>query len=82
MPPKERLKKMKFNFSQKQTSRREMLRGSATLAGSAFPSAFFPHEVAPRFRGGIRGISTFASRPAREYARKVQRRSNANAKAC
>jgi cyclase len=27
---------MKFNFLQKQTSRREMLRGSATLAGSAF----------------------------------------------
>src|SRR5271154_1032243 len=27
---------MRFNFLQKQTSRREMLRGSATLAGSAF----------------------------------------------
>src|SRR4030088_818336 len=27
---------MKFNFLQKQTSRREMLRDSATLAGSAF----------------------------------------------
>jgi hypothetical protein len=27
---------MKFNFLQKQTSRREMLQGSATLAGSAF----------------------------------------------
>src|SRR5580700_9156880 len=33
---------MKFNFLQKQTSRREMLRGSATLAGSAFLAHLFP----------------------------------------
>jgi cyclase len=33
---------MKFNLSQKQTSRREMLRGSATLAGSAFLAQLFP----------------------------------------
>src|ERR1700723_3548297 len=33
---------MKFNFLQKQTSRREMLRGSATLAGSAFLARLFP----------------------------------------
>jgi cyclase len=33
---------MKFNFLQKQTSRREMLRGSATLAGSALLANFFP----------------------------------------
>jgi cyclase len=33
---------MKFNFSQKQTSRREILRGSATLAGSAFLAQLFP----------------------------------------
>jgi cyclase len=33
---------MKFNFLQKQTSRREMLRGSAMLAGSAFLANFFP----------------------------------------
>ena len=33
---------MKFNLLQKQTSRREMLRGSATLAGSAFLAHFFP----------------------------------------
>jgi cyclase len=33
---------MKFNFFQKQTSRREMLRGSATLAGSAFLAHLFP----------------------------------------
>src|SRR5712664_3719619 len=36
------LKNMKFNFSQKQTSRREMLRVSATLAGSAFLAHPFP----------------------------------------
>jgi glyoxylase-like metal-dependent hydrolase (beta-lactamase superfamily II) len=33
---------MKFNFLQEQTSRREMLRGSATLAGSAFLAHLFP----------------------------------------
>src|SRR5580704_5536469 len=33
---------MKFNLLQKQTSRREMLRGSATLAGSAFLAHVFP----------------------------------------
>ena len=33
---------MKCNFLQKQTSRREMLRGSATLAGSAFLAHLFP----------------------------------------
>jgi cyclase len=33
---------MKFNFLQKQTSRREMLRSSATLAGGAFLTHFFP----------------------------------------
>src|SRR6266446_5478199 len=32
---KKGLKKMKFNFFEKQTSRREMLRNSATLAGGA-----------------------------------------------
>jgi cyclase len=34
--------KMKFNFLQKQTSRREMLRGSVTLAGSALLAPFLP----------------------------------------
>jgi hypothetical protein len=33
---------MNFNFLQKQTSRREMLRDSATLAGSAFLAHLFP----------------------------------------
>jgi cyclase len=41
MPSKEGVK-MKFNFLQKQYSRREMLRGSATLAGSAFLAHLFP----------------------------------------
>src|ERR1700733_3730914 len=36
MPSNERTKNMKSNFLQKQTSRREMLLISATLAGSAF----------------------------------------------
>src|ERR1700689_4958181 len=39
---KKGIKKMKFNFLQKQTSRPEMLRGSATLAGSAFLAHFLP----------------------------------------
>ena len=33
---------MKFNFLQKQTSRREILRGSATLAGGALLAHLFP----------------------------------------
>jgi cyclase len=33
---------MKFNLSQRQTSRREILRGSVTLAGSALLAHFFP----------------------------------------
>ena len=36
---------MKFNFLQKQTSRREMLRGSATLAGSALLAHLFPARL-------------------------------------
>jgi cyclase len=42
MPPKKGVKKMKFNFLQKQISRREMLQGSATLGGSAFLAHLFP----------------------------------------
>jgi cyclase len=38
---------VKFNFSKKQTSRREMLRGSATLAGSALLAHLFP-PTSPR----------------------------------
>ena len=36
MAPKKGLKNMKFNFLQKQTSRRELLQDSATLAGGTF----------------------------------------------
>jgi cyclase len=36
---------MKFNFLQKQTSRREILRGSATLAGSALLAHLFPARL-------------------------------------
>src|ERR1700719_4055355 len=42
MAEKKGLKSMKFNFLQKQTSRREMLRDSATLAGSALLAHLFP----------------------------------------
>jgi cyclase len=45
MPSKEGVKKMKFEFLQKQTSRREMLRGSATLAGGAFLAHLFPASL-------------------------------------
>src|ERR1700722_9414278 len=36
------VKKMKFNFLQKQTSRRDILRGSVTLAGSTLLAHLFP----------------------------------------
>jgi hypothetical protein len=39
---KKGFKRMKSCFLQKLTSRREMLRGSATLAGSAFLAHLFP----------------------------------------
>jgi cyclase len=43
---------MKFDFLQKQTSRREMLRGSATVAGSAFLAHLIP---APLLRASTAG---------------------------
>jgi len=43
---------MKFNFLQKQTSRREMLRGSARLAGSAFLAHVFPATLLRASAGG------------------------------
>src|SRR5712692_7045659 len=55
------LKKMKFNFLQKQTSRREMLRGSATLAGSAFLAHLFP---ATSLRASAAGHAQQAPSPA------------------
>src|SRR5271168_2093799 len=52
---------MKFNFLQKQTSRREMLRGSATLAGSAFLAHFFPARL---LRASAAGYGESAPSPA------------------
>jgi cyclase len=50
---------MKFNFLQKQTSRREMLRGSATLASSAFVAHLFPGRLLRSSAAGFaqRGLS-------------------------
>jgi cyclase len=45
---------MKFNFLQQQTSRREMLRGSATLAGSAFLAHLFPARLLRASAAGYR----------------------------
>ena len=43
---------MKFQFLQKQTSRREMLRGSATLGGGAFLAHLFPGTLRRAFAAG------------------------------
>jgi len=45
---------MKFNFLQMRTSRREMLRGSATLAGSAFLAHLFPARLLRASAAGYR----------------------------
>src|ERR1700692_2934561 len=52
---------MKFSFLQKQTSRREMLRGSATLAGSAFLAHLFPPTL---LRASAAGYAQEAPSPA------------------
>ena len=52
---------MKFNFLQKQTSRREMLRSSATLGGSAFLAHLFPGAL---LRGSAMDNAQRASSPA------------------
>src|ERR1700675_398983 len=52
---------MKFNLLQKQTSRREMLRGSATLAGSAFLAHLFPATL---LRASAAGYAQQAPSPA------------------
>src|SRR5258708_8563304 len=57
MAQKKGLKKMKFNFLQKQTSRREMLRDSATLAGSAFLAHLFPATL---LRASAAGYAQYA----------------------
>jgi cyclase len=61
MPSKEGVKKMKFKFLQKQTSRREMLQGSATLSGGAFLAHLFP---APLLRASAAGFAELAPSPA------------------
>src|SRR4030081_3734444 len=45
---------MKFNFLQKQTSRRDILRGSVTLAGSAFLAHLLPATL---LRGSAAGYA-------------------------
>src|SRR6202022_5141270 len=55
------LKNMKLNFLQKQTSRREMLRDSATLAGSAFLAHLFPATL---LRASAAGYAQQAPSPA------------------
>jgi len=52
---------MKFNFLQKQSSRREMLQGSATLAGSAFLVHLFPATL---LRASAAGYAPQAPSPA------------------
>jgi cyclase len=52
---------MKFNFLQKQTSRRQMLRGSATLAGSAFLAHLYPPTL---LRASAAGYAHQAPSPA------------------
>jgi hypothetical protein len=73
---------MKFNLLKKQTSRREMLRGSATLVGSAFLAHLFPSTSLSHLRN--EQSAPRLPRPTcwRVYARQVQRRSPQNANAC
>ena len=52
---------MKFNFLQQQTSRREILRDSATLAASAFLAHLFPATL---LRASAAGYVQQASSPA------------------
>jgi cyclase len=56
---------MKFNFLQKQTPRREMLRDSATLAGSAFLAHLLPTTL---LRASAAGYAQQASSPAEQLA--------------
>src|SRR5712692_2060623 len=61
MPPQKGLKKMKFSFLQRRTSRREMLRGSATLASSALLTYLFPATL---LRASATGFAESAPSPA------------------
>src|SRR5260221_4713677 len=58
---KKGLKKMKFNFLQRPTSRRGMLRDSAALAGSAFLAHIFPARL---LRASPAGYAQQAPSPA------------------
>src|ERR1700689_1877298 len=60
------VKKMKFNFLQKQTSRRDILRGSVTLTGSAllahlFPAALIDASAAGQARQSLSPADLLAS---------------------
>jgi glyoxylase-like metal-dependent hydrolase (beta-lactamase superfamily II) len=57
MAQKKGLKNMKFNLLQQQTSRREMLRNSATLAGSTFLAHLFPATL---LRASSAGYAQYA----------------------
>ena len=61
MQPKERNRRMKVNFLQKPTTRRDILRGSATLAGSAFLAHLFPATL---LRASAAGYAQQAPSPA------------------
>src|SRR5258708_15416618 len=61
MAQKKGLKNMKFNFLQKQTPRREMLRDSVTLAGSALLAHLFPATL---LRASAAGHAQQAPSPA------------------
>ena len=71
---------MKFDFLHKQASRREMLQGSATLAGSTFLAHLFPATLLRGSAMDNAQRSVFAGSPAREHARQVQCRGHRNAK--
>jgi hypothetical protein len=72
---------MKFTFLQKQTSRREMLRDSVTLAGGGILLAhLFPATLLRASAAGAQQSPSAADLLA--SMRQVQRRSPPNAKAC
>jgi len=60
---------MKFDFLQKQTSRRDILRGSVTLAGSALLAHGFPATLLRASAAGYAQQAPSAARPGRAYAR-------------
>lgn len=74
MTHKETKENMKSNFLRKQTSRPEMLRGSATLAGGAFLSRLFPvHSSVSDAQRAPSAAYLLASMRARFNAAPIQR---------